>query len=327
MRVKHIPEDFVVEELIDLDIKDKGEYAYFRLTKKGYTTFKAIELIAAKLNVPLKAIGFAGTKDRQAITIQYCSLYKGRKEQIERIFLNDIKVEFVGYGDEKIYLGRHCGNHFIITLRDLSEKEAEKLEQCEFRKLINYFGGQRFSSNNAEIGKAIVKKDFKNAVKLLLRNNGEQEKKAREYLERNPNDYVGALKVLPLRLLKLLVRAYQAKLWNLVVEKFSAFGKDIEIPIVGFGTAFNNENVRKAYEVLLREEKISLRDFIIPQLPELSSEGQLRKLFVDVNDFSVSEAMDDEFFVGRKKVVVQFTLPPGSYATSLIQQLESTCLI
>ncbi|MEM3126657.1 MAG: tRNA pseudouridine(13) synthase TruD [Candidatus Woesearchaeota archaeon] len=327
MKVKHLPEDFVVEEVIDLDIKENGNYAYFLLTKKNYNTLKAIELIATKLKVPIKNIGFAGTKDRQAITTQYCSLYKGRREQLEKISLDGIKVEFVGYGDEQLYLGRHKGNHFIITIRDLDEKEADQFEQCSFSRMINYFGEQRFSNNNAKIGKAIVKKDFKQAIELIFQNHGEQEQKVKEYLKKNPTDYIGALRVLPFKLLKLFVGAYQSKLWNVVAEEFSAYDKNLELPIIGFGTAFEDSNVKKAYEALLRKEKITLRDFVIPQIPDLSSEGNKRQLFIDVVDFSVSEAILDECFSGKKKIVVQFTLPSGSYATSLINQLPSACLI
>jgi len=209
--------------------------------------------------------------------------------------------------------------------------------------MINYFGKQRFSNNNADIGKAIVKKDFKHAVEFLLENKGEQEKVVKEYLTRHSEDYVGALKKLPKKLLALLVGAYQAKLWNIVAEEFSVqqkdelfshtksrdfviFEEDIDIPIIGFGTVFKNEKIKKAYEALLREEKVTLRDFIIPQIPELSSEGSNRKLFVNVNDFSVGKAINDEFFSGKKKITIQFTLPPGSYATVFVNDIKSRLL-
>jgi len=325
MIIKHIPEDFVVEELIDLDLKENGDYGYFKLIKKAYNTLKAIDLIAEKLRVNSKNIKFSGTKDRKAVTTQYCSLWKGRKDKFP-ISLNGISAEFIGYGSEPISLGTHNSNHFIITIRDLSEKEADLLEQFKIEKIVNYFGEQRFSNNNADVGRAIVKKDFKKAVELILENKGENENLVADNISSKPNDFVGALKRLPLKLLTLYVGAYQAELWNLVAEEFSVFEDDLEIPIIGFGTDFEDEEIKKAYETITREEKITFRDFIIPQIPELSSEGSIRKLFVNVEDFSVSEAMSDEFFPAKKKIIVQFTLPKGSYATVLVETLSNNCL-
>jgi len=69
----------------------------------------------------------------------------------------------------------------------------------------------------------------------------------------------------------------------------------------------------------LEKEGINHNDFIIRQLPDITPEGELRKAFVDVKDFSLSAPEQDELNQGKKKVTAQFFLPKGSYATMVVR--------
>ena len=60
---------------------------------------------------------------------------------------------------------------------------------------------------------------------------------------------------------------------------------------------------------------------MIKQIPELSREGELRNVFVDVKDFKLGSVEDDDLNVGKKKVKVSFTLRKGSYATIVLRKL------
>ena len=101
-KIKQKPEDFIVEEITGIKPKESGRYIYYKLKKTNYTVLRALEHIAARLNIPLKKIGFAGTKDKAAVTTQYISFDSVKKERIDNIELKDIKLEFFGYGDEHI---------------------------------------------------------------------------------------------------------------------------------------------------------------------------------------------------------------------------------
>ena len=172
-KIKQLPEDFIVKEINDIKLNDTGRYSYFLLKKKNYNTLRAIQAIANKVKIYEKNIGFSGNKDKNALTEQLISISKGNKS-IENIKLKDIELEFLGKGDEKIYLGNLKGNEFTITIRNLSNKEINKIKEKIKQKEIlipNYFGQQRFSKLNYQIGKAIINKNFENAINLILKTN------------------------------------------------------------------------------------------------------------------------------------------------------------
>ena len=307
-RIKELPEDFIVKEISTIKPSEKGKYTYFLLKKKNYNTIRAIEHIARALHINPKKIGFAGNKDKIAITEQTCSVPEIDKERLEKIKLKDIEIKYLSKGKEPISLGDLEGNEFQITVRNIDKKPKAK------KKFINYFGEQRFGKINVPVGKAIVQKDFEKAVKLMLSNKGPEEIKIRDYNQKNPTNYVGALKTLPIKVLKIYIHAYQSWIWNKVVEKIEKKGK---LPIVGFGTIIDN----KVLADFLGEEKIKPRDFIIKEIPELSSEGDERKITEGAKDLKIGKLEDDEINTGKKKVQIKFKLTKGSYATEFLRQL------
>jgi tRNA pseudouridine13 synthase len=307
-KIKQKPEDFIVREISIVRPEQQGRYTYFLLKKKSYNTVRAIDHIAKVLRINPKKIGFAGNKDKIAITEQMCSVLAGNKDRLEKVKLPDIEITYLGKGNEPISLGDLEGNEFEIIVRNIDSKPETK------NKFINYFGEQRFGKINVPIGKAIVKKDFKEAVNLLLSNKGPEEIKVRDYNHKNPTNYVGSLKVLPSKLLKLYIHSYQSWIWNKVVEKIE---KKDELPLVGFGTMVDNTVLAD----FLAEEKLTPRDFIIKEIPELSAEGATRKIIAEVKDLEIGELEEDEMNPERKKVKIKFKLPPGSYATEFIKYL------
>ncbi|MBD3361242.1 tRNA pseudouridine(13) synthase TruD [Candidatus Woesearchaeota archaeon] len=302
-KLKQQPDDFNVEEVSNIKIDETGKYTYFSVKKKNYTTLRAVEAIASKLNILPKKIGFAGNKDKKAITTQLFSAEKISKSRLEGIKLKDIEITFKGKGDVPICLGDLEGNSFEIVIRNINSKPKMKKE------FINYFGEQRFSKNNAQIGKSIVKKDFKTAVELISEGDGIIEKKIKKFLSKNPKNYVGALRTIPKKILSLYVHAYQSLLWN----KQAEISSEEYVPIIGFDTNIDSK--------IIKQEKINCRDFIIKQIPSLSSEGGKRKRIVNAANVSISELEDDELNKSKKKVLIKFTLPKGSYATEFVKNL------
>jgi len=312
--LKQQPEDFIVKEISLVELGKAGKYCYFWMKKKNYNTLEAVSKIADMLRIPLKKIGYAGNKDRKAITEQMISIEGISKERIEQLKMKDIFLEYKGNGDSRISLGELSGNSFEITIRNIEKKPILK------KKIINYFGEQRFSTNNAEIGKAIVKREFKKAVETTLCGTGRAEEKMRKYLEKNAGNYVGALKTINKKILTLYIHAYQSLLWNKTVQRYSSEQKEMpEVPIIGFGIEFPD----KFTEEIMKEEEIKPRDFIIKQIPELSSEGGTRQMTIEASNISISELREDELNSGMKKIVIKFILPKGSYATEYVKQLFS----
>ena len=80
--IKQLPEDFIVEELQPAKLKlspGNCNYKYFWLTKKGLSTLEAIRAISDYLGISKDRIGFAGAKDKKAVTTQLISIRKGKE--------------------------------------------------------------------------------------------------------------------------------------------------------------------------------------------------------------------------------------------------------
>jgi tRNA pseudouridine13 synthase len=300
--IKHVPEDFVVEEVSAIK-PSEGSFAYFTLWKRYIATLDAMEKLAFALKLPSKEIACAGNKDKVAVTTQVCSAHNVSKDRLEKLSFVDMKISFIGYGPEPVHLGDLEGNKFRIIVRNLDN--LPKISS----KFRNLFGEQRFSTNNAEIGKLLVKRDFEKAALLIAKLHPGVK---RIYAHLNQRDFIGALRCLPRKLLLLFVHAYQSQLWN----KAAMLSNEEILPIVGFGSEVKDEVTKK----ILAEEKLSPRDFIIKELPEVSAEGSERNVWAEAKDLEVGELQKDEHFKGKSKVILEFFLPKGSYATEFIRQ-------
>ena len=319
-QIKQKPEDFVVDEISNIKPSNNGSYSYFKLKKTGFTTQYALQILSDKIKKPLKYFGFAGNKDKEAITTQNISIHYGSKN-IEKFEFKGLHLEYLGSGNQPISLGDLEGNKFNITLRNLTIKDIEKLQKTKSSFLSpNYFGPQRFSAVNHLIGKSIIKKEFSQAVKLILEFDKGNRNIITQHLENNKNDFIGAIRLIPLRTRKIYVHAYQSLLFNKILNKEKKKTDTILIPIIGFGTDLTSE-IKK----YLDKENVSERDFIIPSIPELSSEGTTRKAFTKVKDFKIIDILDDDLNKEMKKAEIEFTLSKGCYATVVIDYLLENC--
>lgn len=283
--IKQSPEDFIVKEIFKPELC-KGEYTYFILEKKNKTTIQALQAIAKKFRLKLKDFGYCGTKDKQAITTQYCSA-KGKIEDFE---LEGIKVSVIGTGIKPLRLGDHQGNYFEIVLRDV-----DKLPEIK-ESFVNYFGEQRFSKNNVKLGEALLMHDFKKTALIISEGEGKYEKNVKKHLSEKPNDYVGAIKSVPTKILLMMIHSYQSLIWNKMAAESSAE----EIPLIGI---HSKEQI----------EGLSQKNFIIPYFPELRVRGTYRKRIEKASGISAE--------IDGSRAILKFTLAKGSYATEYVRQL------
>ena len=319
--IKQRPEDFLVAERSLSAPGEAGEYLILKMTKKRYTTEDAVQRIARALHIDRKAIGYAGSKDSMAVTTQSISIRGAPRESALGLRLKDITLEFLGFSGRPISLGDLEGNNFEITARGI---EPGMKAPRRIGRFINYFGEQRFSTNNAGIGKAILKKDFKRAVELIIEGSDRDRQVLGGFLSENTNNYVSALKQMPWKTLTLYIHAYQSKLWNEVAKKLcekSPEREDELIPIFGFGTEFVNPEVEEIYNELLSAEGVSQADFVIRQIPDLSSSGSDRRLFCEIERLEIGQLQDDELNPGKKKILLKFSLGKGCYATEAIKEI------
>ena len=125
-QIKQLPEDFIVREISGIKAEGNGQYAYYILKKTDYTTIDALQILSKKFRMPLKCIGFAGNKDKKAVTEQKISIFRGSKN-FENVELSGIGLKYLGNGKEPISLGDLEGNDFTITVRNLEDNEIKKV--------------------------------------------------------------------------------------------------------------------------------------------------------------------------------------------------------
>jgi len=99
---------------------------------------------AERLGIPLKSFGFAGNKDRNAVTEQKISIFRGSKN-FENVELSGIGLKYLGNGKEPISLGDLEGNEFEIIIRNLDGKEIKKIQK--FKNILATLGKKRSESN------------------------------------------------------------------------------------------------------------------------------------------------------------------------------------
>src|SRR3989344_9529549 len=164
-KLKTIPEDFIVKEVIDLKVKDRGSYAYFLLKKKNWSTLKAVEAVAKALRVDNKKITTAGMKDKHGITEQYCCIKHFDLKDLQNLTIKDITLTPVGYGNKRIGVGSLSSNQFTITVRNL-EQPLQPLSISP-----NYYDDQRFGEirpNTHIVGKYLLQRNYEQAMKVYL---------------------------------------------------------------------------------------------------------------------------------------------------------------
>jgi tRNA pseudouridine13 synthase len=184
MRIKAIPEDFVVVEQIRLPLVEQisnlpyTPYAIYRIIKRDVTTLHAQESLSAQLHIGKERIAFPALKDKEAIATQYASITftnfqtPTAKSPIKG---EGFQAEFVGFAKRALQPADLRGNAFTIVVRDVSLEEAQhlapRLRQMSEFGLPNYFDEQRFGSYTSEsgfIGKKILQRDAEGALQIYL---------------------------------------------------------------------------------------------------------------------------------------------------------------
>jgi len=342
-KLKYKPEDFIVEEvgenwickisksMAQSEIKIDGEEKDFvrcELQKKDIDHFTAIKNLSENLQTKPINIGYAGTKDKRAWTSQRISIFKPNIEKLKSFNHPNIILKNFKWNKRKIKIGYLEGNHFKITLRDVDKKDAMLITK-HIRNLgwfPNYFGPQRFGKNeaNVKIGKLILKRKFKDAVREIANDNQFQAKQLEYHLKQKPEDYIGAIKRLERKSTLMYVNAVQSKIFNNILEtaldeglNFTKKGQESCL-LIGYKTKFFDGRLGEIEKQILDSHKLELDDFNIEEIPYLKMKGSFRKAVTEIKDLNV-ETEDDEEFESSKKIILEFTLPSGTYATTFLE--------
>lgn len=154
------PEDFQVRELPVLEPQGSGEHVWLWIAKRGENTEHVAGLLARHAGVHARAVSFAGLKDRHALTAQWFSVHLPGRAEPDWYALNSDSVtvqRHVRHG-RKLQRGALRGNAFRITLRAVEGDRAGLqvlLERVRSGGVPNYFGEQRFGAAGSNLDSAL----------------------------------------------------------------------------------------------------------------------------------------------------------------------------
>ena len=314
------PEDFVVDEIPLYPHSGAGEHVFARIEKRGYTTPAMVRAVTRAAGVDERDVGYAGLKDKHAVTRQWLSLPSKARPPNEWQLPEGITVVEHTRHSNKLRTGHLLGYRFRITLvtADLGalEKAGPVAELLRGRGLFNYYGGQRFGRRGDGLRQALS----------WLREGAKLHGMPRFLTKLYPsviqaevfNRYLSARRAFGLERLLLgeVVRLNNAGAM-FSVEDTEREGPRLDsgdIHLTGpiFGPKARPTSAAAAALELTQLEELGLNQEAREKLGRLAP-GTRRDLIAPVSEFELRWA-------GVGRLELEFSLPSGSYATEVIRQ-------
>lgn len=317
-KLRSAPEDFKVYENLSFEPSGDGEHAFLQIEKTGQNTEFVARQLARVTAVRQRDIGYAGLKDRHAVTTQWFSVWlPGRADPDWSILEKDgINILQVTRHARKLKRGALSGNRFEITIRDWQGDKEQLIKQLTAIKtngLANYYGEQRFGYNG------------KNVANALAMFQGQKVKREQRSL------YLSAARSYLFNLI--LSQRVVNGTWDkaIVGDTFMLDGShscfqsqqpDDDIlrrinakAIHPTGVLWGKGNIDIALDALQIEQDIINANAELAQGLIASGADKSRRAFrVNADDLDWS-------FLNHEQIWLTFTLPAGSYATALLREI------
>jgi len=300
--LKLLNEDFIVTEMPLQLPSGEGEHIWLDVEKNGANTAFVAQQLADAVSVQERDVGYAGLKDRYAITRQWFSVYlpngKGETPDLTVLQHPEFKVLSQSRHVKKLRRGDLKGNRFRIVLRDVTgDRDAieANLKAVASHGAPNYFGAQRFGfeGGNVEQGRAML---------------------AREIRVRNPKKkgiYLSAVRSFVFN--DVLALRIQQGLWGKTLpgDVMDEAGRPTG-PLWGRGRVITTDQAQ-ALENGVAERHAALCD----GMEHAGLDQERRALVTSPAEMSWEWPQADQ-------LVLTFSLPAGNYATSVLNEILRT---
>jgi tRNA pseudouridine13 synthase len=298
--LKLLNEDFQVTELPLQLPSGEGEHIWLDVEKNGANTAFVAQQLAEAAGVQERDVGYAGLKDRYAITRQWFSIYlpKGETPDLTQLQHPEFKVLSQTRHVKKLRPGDLQGNHFRIVLREVEGDRAAieaNLQAVASRGVPNYFGAQRFGHDggNVEQGRAML---------------------AREIRVRNPKKkgiYLSAVRSFVFN--EVLALRIQQGLWGQTLP-----GDVMDEAGLPTGPLWGRGRVSSSDQAQALENGVAAQHAALCDGMEHAGLDQERRSLV-------ARPMDMAWeWPKADQLVVTFSLPAGTYATSVLSEILRT---
>lgn len=174
--LKQHEEDFLVDEQPLYQPSGEGEHLYLLVEKQGMSTSEMVRVVARHFGVSERAIGFAGMKDKHAITRQVVSVHTPGKTDADFPMLEHprVRILWTDLHTNKLRVGHLRANRFSIRLRDTEPirvvQVKKTLDALARRGVPNFYGEQRFGArlNNHELGQLLLMRRYRELLDRFL---------------------------------------------------------------------------------------------------------------------------------------------------------------
>lgn len=302
--LKRLNEDFTVTELPLQLPGGEGEHIWLDIEKSGANTAFVAQRLAEAAGVQERDVGYAGLKDRHAITRQWFSIYRphgkaaGETPDLTQLQHPEFKVLSQSRHVKKLRPGDLQGNRFRIVLRDVAGDRSAieaNLQAVASQGVPNYFGAQRFGHDGGNVaqGRAML---------------------AREIRVRNPKKkglYLSAVRSFVFN--EVLALRIQQGLWGQTVpgDVMDEAGRPTG-PLWGRGRVATTDQAQ-ALENGVAERHASL----CHGLEHAGLDQERRALVAWPAGMTWEWPQADQ-------LVLSFTLAPGNYATAVLNEILHT---
>jgi tRNA pseudouridine13 synthase len=154
------PDDFVVDEIAAFELSGEGEHVYARIRKRQLTTQQLLAAVARAADVRPRDIGYAGMKDKWAVTSQWVSLPARSSDPASWSLPDGVEVLECSRHNKKLRTGQLRGNRFRVRIVDLEPDALARAravcERIRVEGLPNYFGEQRFGRGGSNLAAALT---------------------------------------------------------------------------------------------------------------------------------------------------------------------------
>ncbi|ALN86949.1 tRNA pseudouridine synthase, TruD family protein [Lysobacter capsici] len=324
-RIRNAPEDFRVEELPGFAASGSGEHLLLTIEKRGMNTAFAAKRLATWAGIGEVGIGYAGMKDRHAVTVQRFSVHLPKRVAPDLALLesDDLRVLEHQWHAKKLPRGALAGNRFVLTLRNVEGERAAieaRLARIAAHGVPNYFGEQRFGRGGDNVANALAMfagRRMGREQRSMLLSAARSELFNRVLAARvNDRSWSGLREGAPLAgevwALAGSRSVFGPEPWNdTLAQRLAEFDLHPSGPLWGRGELRSQDEVRELeLSALQGEQAAALRAGL--ELAGLDQERRALRLRPDAPAWRWLE--DDVLEVG-------FALPAGAYATVVLAEL------
>jgi tRNA pseudouridine13 synthase len=319
---KSSAEDFQVTEILGYEPIGEGEHIYLWVRKTGLNTAYLAEQIAKFTRLPLRAVTYAGRKDKHAQTEQWFSVHLPGKGEFDWTQFNEPGAQILKSmrHNKKLRTGVLKGNRFNITLRQLNSTSGidERLQLIKLSGVPNYYGSQRFGSTQHDPrgGNLVLAEKMMNGESIRNRNKRSMAISAlrswlfNEMLNRRlQNDSLN--KPLPGDVMQLSGSNsfFCAELIDKnIIQRIAQRDIYLSAPLWGKGPLASQS------EALQFEQDLAQQYITVTQtLEDLGLNQERRAINLFPNDL--------EWTWADETLNLIFTLPAGTFATSVLREL------